>query len=83
MEFLDSLWNMNQDFLIDDLRLQSERNRLERDLMAGELASMKQLAEENLELKLRLGLLLRLLIAKGFLTAEEFAAMIADARKSA
>lgn len=41
---------------------------------------MKRLAEENLELKLRLGLLVRLLISKGIISAEEFATLIADSR---
>jgi hypothetical protein len=37
------------------------------------------LAAENLELKLRLGLLVRLLISKGVFTAQEYAALIAEA----
>ena len=47
------------------------RERLERDLAGSDLAKVKQLAEENLELKLRLGLLLRLLISKGVIDAHE------------
>jgi hypothetical protein len=41
------------------------------------------LAEENLELKLRLGLLVRLLIARKVITAEEYASLIAEARSGA
>jgi hypothetical protein len=53
--------------------------RLDHDLAGGEPRDLKNLAEENLELKLRLGLLVRLLITKGVITASEFAALIAGA----
>ena len=60
--------------------MQVHRERLERDLAGSDLAKVKQLAEENLELKLRLGLLLRLLISKGVINAHEYAAMVAQPR---
>jgi hypothetical protein len=80
MDLLDFLWNVSQERQIEELRVRFDRERLERDLAAWDLAKVKQLAEENLELKLRLGLLLRLLISKGVITATEYAAMIAEAR---
>jgi transposase len=41
---------------------------------------LKELVEENLELKRRLGLLVRLQISKGVITAQEYAALITDAQ---
>jgi hypothetical protein len=37
-------------------------------------------ADENMEPKLRLGLLVRLLISNGIISAEEFAGLIAESR---
>ncbi len=77
----DIFWNNGQDCRIDELRQRFELERLGRDIIGRDLAAqVKQLDEENFELKLRLSLLLRLLISKGLITAPEFAAMIAEAR---
>jgi hypothetical protein len=59
---------------LDRLQLEHEQNHY------GTSRDVKKLAAENLELKLRLGLLVRLLIAKGVFTAEELAKLIADVR---
>jgi hypothetical protein len=79
MDLFDFLWNLSQERQLGELRGRLDRLRLEHDLAGGDLRRMKELAEENLELKLRLGLLVRLLIAKGVFTAQEYAAMIAEA----
>ena len=79
MELLDFLWNVHQERQIDDLRKGLDRVRLEHDLANWDQPTIKDLAAENLELKLRLGLLVRLLISKGVLTAQEYAALIAEA----
>lgn len=83
MDPLDLFWNISQERQIDELRTRLEREHAERDLAAWDASRMKQLAGENLELKLRLGLLVRLLISKGIFSAAEFAAMIAEARPKA
>jgi hypothetical protein len=62
---------------LNDVRKELERHRLETDLAGWD---MRKVVEENTELKLRLALLVRLLIAKGVFTAEEFAGLIAAAR---
>ena len=80
MDVLDIVWLAAQEKEIAEVREQVERVRLERDLAAWDLRKVKELAEENVELKLRLGLLVRLLISKGVLRAEEYAALIAGAR---
>jgi hypothetical protein len=79
MDLFDFLWNVSQERQLGELRQQLDRVRLERDLAGGD-RKVKELAEENVELKLRLGLLVRLLISKGVITAQEYAALIAQAR---
>ena len=80
MDIGDILWLASQEKEIGEVREQVERMRLERDLAAWDLPKVKELAEENLELKLRLGLLVRLLISKGVIGAEEYASLLAGAR---
>ena len=80
MDVGDILWLVSQEKEIGEVRQQVERMRLERDLATWDLRKVKELAEENVELKLRLGLLVRLLISKGVIGAEEYAALIAEAR---
>ena len=69
-----------------DPDIQQIRNELKRfkemELAAWDPRKFKELAEENLELKLRMGLLVRLLIAKGVFGAEEYASLLAAARSS-
>jgi hypothetical protein len=82
MDLFDFLWNVSQERQLEELRGRLDRVRLEHDLAGGD-RKMKELAEENLELKLRLGLLVRLLIAKGVITAQEYAGLIAETRSRA
>jgi hypothetical protein len=79
MDLLDFLWNVSQERQLGELRAQLDRVRLQHDLAGGD-RKLKELVDENLELKLRLGLLVRLLITKGVITAEEYANLIAEAR---
>lgn len=83
MNLFDFLWlvepGLDHERRIEDLRRGLDQMRLEQDL-AGGVRKLKDLAEENLELKLRLGLLVRLLITKGVFTAQEYAALISEAR---
>jgi len=70
---------VSQERQLEELRGRLDQVRLEHDLAGGD-RKMKELADENLELKLRLGLLVRLLISKGVITAQEYAALIAESR---
>ena len=79
MDLFDFLWNVSQERQLEELRGRLDQVRLEHDLAGGD-RKMKELADENLELKLRLGLLVRLLISKGVITAQEYAALIAETR---
>jgi hypothetical protein len=79
MDLFDFLWNVNQEHQLEALRGRLDQLRLEHDLADGD-RKVRELAEENLELKLRLGLLVRLLITKGVITSQEYAALIAEAR---
>jgi hypothetical protein len=74
------LWDLGQDAQTRDLREELDKLRVQNDMAQWDQCKVKELAEENLELKLRLGLLVRLLISKGIITAPEYAAMIADTR---
>jgi hypothetical protein len=67
---------------IRQLRQELDSLRRLRDLGSWDLRKAKSLVEENLELKLRLALLLRLLISKGVITAEEFASLLAGAART-
>jgi hypothetical protein len=80
MDVFDLLWNVSQERQLEELRGRLDRAQLEQDLSVGNPQKLKELTEENLQLKLRLGLLVRLLISKGLITAQEYAALIADVR---
>ena len=82
MDLLDFLWDVSQERQIGELRANLDRMRLEQDLAAAGPQGARELAAENLELKLRLALLVRLLIAKGHITAQEYAALIAQVRSA-
>ena len=76
MDFFDILQQRD----INDLRADLERLRRQTDHSGWDARKVKELAEEHLELKLRVGLLVRLLVAKGVFSAEEFAGLLAQAR---
>jgi hypothetical protein len=80
MDPFDFLWNLDQEHQLGELRGRLEQVRLEHDLAAPDLQKVKKLAAENVELKLRLGLLVRLLISKGLITAEEYAGLLNGVR---
>jgi hypothetical protein len=77
MDLLDLLWDVHQDRRINDLNAEVDRLHEARVAARGNVG---QLVEENAGLRLRLGLLVRLLISKGVITAEEFAGLIAEAQ---
>jgi hypothetical protein len=76
MNFYDLLLQKD----VNELHAQFDRLQLEHDTAHWDLAKVKELAAENLELKFRVGLLVRLLIAKGVFTAEEYATLMTGAR---
>jgi hypothetical protein len=76
MDIFDLIWNISQTRQISELRSQLDQERLRTDLARGD-HTLRDIAAENVELKLRLGLLVRLLIEKGVITAEEYAKLIA------
>ena len=70
---MDFLWDLLQE---RDLRQIRERlDKLQKD---SDPRLARELAELTLELRLRMGALIRLLIAKGIITAEEYAAQLAE-----
>jgi hypothetical protein len=85
MDFIDELaWVADAALYrrrIGELGEQLQRAQNERDLANWDARKVRELAEENLELKLRLGMLIRLLIAKNVITAQEYASLLAEARR--
>ncbi len=75
------LGDLGQQLDIEDVRDQVERMRNEHDLADWDLRNIRELADRVFELGLRHGLLVRLLISKGVITAEEYAGLIAAAHK--
>jgi hypothetical protein len=80
MDLFDLLWQRSQDYRIDEIRDRMERRDQERARAGAGNARISELAQESSELKLRFGLLVRLLISKGVFSAEEFAGLIAESR---
>jgi len=74
------LGDLGQQLDIHEVRDQVERLQIERDLANWDIRKIREVADELLELELRHGLLVRLLIRKGLITAEEYAGLIAAAR---
>lgn len=71
MSLFDLLWNLDQERQLKEVREQIEKTSSGR--------TVQQLEEEVAELKLKLGLLVRLLIQKEAISAEEYASLIAQA----
>ena len=66
--------------ILQELDLREVRERLDHLQRENDPRLIRELAEATLELRLRLGSLVRLLIVKGVITAEEYAAQIAESR---
>lgn len=88
---MDAAWEGLSNFLLElgeesaiwRVRDEVARLRDEHDrVVENDGATIRELAQENFELKLRLGLLVRLLISKGTITAEEYANLIAAFRSN-
>jgi hypothetical protein len=74
------LGDLGQQMDIQEVQDEVERMRSERDLVTWDLRKIREVADDLMELELRHGLLVRLLIAKGVISAEEYAGLIAAAR---
>lgn len=66
--------------LLQERDLRELRQRLERLQEQSDPRLAREVADLALELRLRQGALVRLLIAKGLISAEEYASQIAQAR---
>lgn len=74
------LGDLGQQLDIDEVHEHVERMRNERDLDNWDIRKIREVADELLELEVRHGLLVRLLITKGVISAEEYAGLIAATR---
>jgi hypothetical protein len=74
------LGDVGQQLQLHDLQNDVEQIRGDLGKSGWSEGQIRELAERVLDLHLRLGVLVRLLIAKGVIRAEEFAPLIADSR---
>jgi hypothetical protein len=81
MDFIDLWWNTSQQAAIRELRSGLGQAQLStRNAIARQTEIIRLLEEENDELRVRLGVLIRLLIQKGVLATEEFASAVSAAK---
>jgi hypothetical protein len=66
MDIFDILWNLSQDEKIVDLDTSQSKTKVRTS------AQFERLQEENRQLKIRIGVLIRLLIERGVFSAEDF-----------
>jgi hypothetical protein len=72
MDLIDALWNYSQDKAIEEMHgLHTKEN-------SRSAARLQRLEAENHELRIRIGVLIRLLIERGVFSAEDFAASVKD-----
>ena len=70
MDIIDLFWNLSQDNAISDLKA-SHTLATGRDA-----ALINRLQNENHELRIRVGLLIRLLIERGIFSADDFSTLL-------
>ena len=72
MDLFNTFWNIEQERKLNQLRRKSAKIAMDLEFDGPIPMKIKELSEENLQLKFRLGVLIRLLISKGLITAEEY-----------
>jgi hypothetical protein len=74
------LGDLGQQLDIEELREHVEQIKSKHESTTWDVHKIKEVAHDLIELQLRHGLLVRLLIAKGLVSAEEYAGLISAAR---
>jgi hypothetical protein len=74
------LGDLGQQLDIEELREHIEQIKSTHESTTWDVHKIKEVANDLIELELRYGLLVRLLIAKALISAEEYAGLIAAAR---
>ncbi|MGC3992453.1 MAG: hypothetical protein QM796_22685 [Chthoniobacteraceae bacterium] len=74
MSIIDAFWNLSQEFKLDELRAAHSKAR------GQDAAVIEALQDENRELRIHLGILTRLLIQHGVISAEEYSSSVADTK---
>lgn len=72
---IDLFWDLSQDMAIDDLKTETAKARGEDAVL------IEQLRRDNLELQLRISVIIRGLLEREVTTSEELSALVADARR--
>ena len=74
MSIIDAFWNLSQEFKLDDLRDAHTKAR------GQDAAVIEALRDENRDLRIHLGILTRLLIQHGVISADEYSTSVADTK---
>ena len=78
MDLIDLFWNLSQSDAIKQLE---EAHTAGSRVTGQNAVSLRALEKENYELKIRIGVLIRVLIEKGVFTADEFSRVVVDTQK--
>ena len=81
MDLIDLWWNASQQSAINDLRASLSATRVSGSTTIARQAELIRLMqEESDELRLRVGVLIRLLIQHGAISADQFSAALSEAK---
>ena len=76
MDIIDLYWNFSQDKAINELHSSNART------LGRHSAAVQRLQEENYELRIRIGALIRLLIERGVFSADDFAKLVNETKET-
>jgi hypothetical protein len=83
MDLIDLWWNASQESAINDLRAKLGEARVSSTTTIARQAELiRLLQQETDDLRLRVGVLIRLLIQQGTLSAEQYTAAVNEAKAS-
>jgi hypothetical protein len=74
MDLFDLWWDSAQEAKINELKAQAQAHSL------NSTASIRRLQEENRELRIRVGVLIRLLIERGVFSADDYARTVQETK---
>lgn len=75
-----SLWDLFQERDLQELRQRMNRLQSQTESQYSDSKKLKDLTEEVIETRLRVDVMIKLLIAKGVFSAEEFAGLLTHIR---
>lgn len=83
MDIIDIWWDLSQQAAINDLRAKLDAAHLtSRSTIARQAELIRLLQQESDDLRLRLGVLVRVLVQQGALSAEQYSVAVQEAKAS-